>query len=148
MKHILILIFCIVAAFQASAQVQYRYGATAADTSGASQTHYIYPGTNTIAGTTKYKEGGDLEVLVSIDSLSGTTGAGIATIQYAYDDSAAPVWYSTSATVTIGSGAVTNWQIHLEDNSFTALKWRVKLVNSSGTQSNRMIAYYTWKRRV
>lgn len=131
-----------------NAQVQSRYGATAADTSSASQTHYIYPGTNTIAGTIKFKEAGDLETFVVVDSLSGSTGAGTIQLQFAYTDEAAPVWYDVGSALTIGSGAVTRWTQRTQTLNFTALKFRYKIVNDGATQSNRMIAYYTWKRRL
>ncbi len=143
MKYILILSCLLGFAFSSDAQVQYRYGITAFDTSAASQTHYIYPGTNTIAGTVKFKEAGDLEVLIVVDSLSGAT-AGTATLQYAYSDAAAPVWYDAATLVVNGVQSTSRTQAL----NFTALKWRVRIVNSGATQSNKMYAYYTWKRRV
>ena len=147
MKHLFSIIIIMAVALSATAQVQVRYGATAADTSIASQTHYIYPGTNTIAGTVKFKEAGDLETFVVVDSLSGATGAGTIQLQFAYTDEAAPVWYDVGSALTIGSGAVTRWTQRTQTLNFTALKWRYKIVNTGATQSNRMIAYYTWKRR-
>lgn len=147
MKHILILAFCLIS-FVAVSQTQYRYGITAYDTSSASQTHYIYPGTNTIAGTVKFKEAGDLEVLFQLDSLSGAT-AGTMTLQFAYSDIAAPRWYDVT-TYTYGSGvagATIIWSSRTQALNFTALKWRIRVVNTSGTQSNKAWAEYTWKRR-
>jgi hypothetical protein len=139
--------FLFLLAFAVSnAQVQVRYGATAADTSSASQTHYIYPGTNTIAGTIKFKEAGDLETFVKVDSLSGAT-AGTVQLQFAYTDEAAPTWYDVGTALTIGSGGTVQWTQRTQTLNFTGLKWRYKIVNSGATQSNRMIAYYTWKRR-
>jgi hypothetical protein len=143
MKYILSMIIILAVALSATAQVSVRYGITAFDTSAASQTHYIYPGTNTIAGTVKFKEAGDLEVLFVADSLSGAT-AGTATLQYAYSDAAAPHWYD-AATYTI-NGVQTLGRT--QALSFTALKWRIRVVNTSATQSNKCYAYYTWKRRV
>jgi len=143
MKYILIIIFCIIATLQSKAQVQYRYGITAFDTLASVTTHYIYPGTNTIAGTTKFKDAGDLEIYVVSDSLSGNPIA-TANVQFAYDDSAAPFWFSRD-TFTI-NGVQTLHRLSVP--SFTALKWRVKLTVAATTQSNKSYAYYTWKRRV
>jgi hypothetical protein len=127
--------------FSVKAQVQYREG-TAEDTLTNAETAYLYPAdAATAAAATDFKEYGTLEVVIVSDSLSGAT-AGTSVLQYCYDD-ACTVTYD-AATLTLNGAA--QQVSRTEDAEFSARKWRIKNTGS-GTMSNRIRVYYTWKRK-
>lgn len=106
------------------------------------ETAYLYPGdAASAAAAVDFKEFGTLEVVIVSDSLSGAT-AGTSVLQYCYDD-ACTVTYD-AATLTLNGAA--QQTSRTEDTEFSARKWRIKNTGS-GTMSNRIRVYYTWKRK-
>lgn len=143
MKQLFVILFLAVASVSFAQGNRIISVLTAADTSSASQTHYLYPlgGTSwATTGAIDYNAG--VEFLIETDSLSGAT-AGTLTIEVAYDDAGT---YSYAVGTLTVNGA-TNQQLRLEDTDFLARKIRAKIVNTAGVQSTKIQGVLVVKRK-
>lgn len=140
----LFLILCTFIAFNATAQFgKSEFRLSAPDTSSASQTHYIYVGGTTAGTATLFTDLVQLNIIVKTDSLSGAT-AGTVTVEVCNDPDGS-IWYPTSSTLTV-NGATSQY-LNFEDTDFNNSKARVKIVNTSATQSNKMQIAWATKRK-
>lgn len=117
------------------------------DTLNASETIYHYPSASSTVATSvsnarRFRDLGDLEILVRSDSLSGATN-GVATFQVSYD-LAGTLWYDVG-TLTI-NGATAQYY-HVEDELFNPTWWRMKFVGT-GTQATKIQTVYSFKKRL
>ncbi len=140
MKYLSILLFALFA-LNANAQYKYEFQYETPDTSSASQTHYIYPSGTSGATETGFMRNGSLAIAIAADSLSGAT-AGTVTLEFACDE-AASFWVPYATTLT--ANGPNQCSLYYDDNDFSFYKWRVKIVNTSATQSNKLRVAWAFK---
>lgn len=145
MKNLFI-VLCTLIAFNVSAQIgrNGEFRSQTPNTSSASQTHYIYVGGTTAGNALLFTDLVELNVIIKTDSLSGAT-AGTVTVEVC-NDGDGTTWYPTSSTLTV-NGAASQY-LNFEDTDFNNSKCRVKIVNTSATQSNRMLVTWAAKRKL
>jgi hypothetical protein len=138
---VLTIAFCFSPEIKAQAPLLYT-GEMGPDTVNSGETLYHYPNGTSFATARRFKDLGDLEVLVKSDSLSGSTNVAY-TLQYSYDIDGT-LWYD-AATLT-GNGAAAQY-LRSEDTDFGATWWRIKAVGT-GTQATKFQTVYAFKRRL
>lgn len=141
MKNFLIAIITLFA-FSANAQFKSEFRLTDPDTSAQSETNYIYIGGTSWATATAFVDPGELLIVVQTDSLSGATD-GTVTIEGACDTDGTIVSPALGSLTT--NGAASQFLV-FEDLNAVYLKYRIKIVNESGTQSNKTQAAWAFKR--
>lgn len=148
MKRILFLIaftfaICLTVQNTVHAQSLLYTGYMGPDTVNAAETIYHYPNGTSFATARRFRELGDLEVTVQLDSLSGATNVDL-TLQAAYDI-AGTIWYDVgTANLTSGSNTTGRFY-HVEDTLFGGTWWRIKAVGT-GVQATKFRTVYSFKK--